>query len=111
MATILGIGLNSSVAHRIDASPLELDQVSNLATARPAIDENFYRAIIIDAEVCKELSQDVSQLLGATPLTTKILVITHHSPAEQHLVDLGVQVFPAQNQTEDLMTALRDLLS
>ena len=104
-ASILGIGLDSSIIDGISANrPSQLISTDSCIEAINVLKLWDIATIVIDAQVTETLESDIEQLLSATPVTTQIVLITPVTNINdnQTFSGLGVKTITAPVSADDL---------
>lgn len=104
-ASILGIGLHSSIIDGISANrPSQLISTESCIEAINVLKLWDIATIVIDAQVTETLQRDIEQLLSATPVTTQIVLITPTTDIKHNEIfsGLGVKTITAPVSANDL---------
>lgn len=108
--TILGIGLESALTDLVDPegerhrliSASNFEQGMRLAT-------HEVNTIVIDSRVSTKLRSEIISLLGKTPVTTNIILITHPTDEEtiESLSGLGIRTISSPVTPDALQSVLK----
>ncbi len=107
--TILTIGLDSSLLDEITSTPtLEVIEISTCDEATPILQAREISTVVFDSGCTHSLQSDVDILLSATPVTTRIVLITPSTDVlvNSNLTGLGVATLTSPVSYMDLVPFL-----
>jgi len=107
MMSILGIGLDAELKNSLsnmDSLEEEVICLDHLEQASPLFESEDVSLILVDSHATNHLKEDMNQLLGETPLTTKIILITHPSDmlSSEAYTALGITTLDSPVSSETL---------
>jgi len=104
-ASILGIGLDSSIIDGISAKrPSQLINTDSCIEAINVLKLWDIATIVMNSQVTETLQVDIEKLLSATPVTTQIVLITPTTNISdnQNFSGLGIKTITAPVSADDL---------
>ncbi len=108
--TILGIGLESGLTGLVDPDGEShgLISASNLEQGMHLVTQEV-NTIVVDSRVSAKLRPEIISLLGKTPVTTDIIVITHPTDEEtiESLSGLGIKTISSPVTPDALQSVLK----
>ena len=116
MISIIGIGLSAAIQRAIqDLSlpPRALEFCETFATASDFLCSEDLSMVLFDSHATNRLRQDVNDLLGDTPLTTKLVMITHPDDmiSLEPFHSLGIRTLNHPIKSTDLRDLFSNLMS
>lgn len=109
--TILGIGLESDTSASLSSLQKRGFQTINIDSfdqAEEVVDSTELFAVMVDSHASSKIREDINLLLAETPLTTKIVLITHPSDmiSKESFQALGVKTVESDISVDDLESLL-----
>jgi len=103
--TLLTIGLNTSLIDELNAiEPIEISNTNFCSEAIDVLQLQEVTMIVFDSNASRNVKTDLDKLLSATPVTTRIVLITPTTNISdnQSFSDLGITTLTAPVSGSDL---------
>lgn len=109
--TILGIGLESDTSaslSSLEKKGFQAIYIESFDDAEEVVDSTDLFAVMVDSHASAKIREDINLLLAETPLTTKIVLITHPSDmiSRESFQALGVQTIDSSISVDELESLL-----
>jgi len=109
--TILGIGLEQGTLNSLSALAdrgFQTIETTSFEEAGKVVDNTDVYAVLVDSHATQKIREDINRLLAETPVTTKIVLVTHPKDmiSCEQFKALGVNTIDSKITSDDLVQLL-----